>query len=778
MRIKEFSIREYGPLTKTGRIELGGFNLFFGRNENGKTLTIDALIKLLIGKRAKDFKQADRVETDPDGTLILSLDGSKTEKELPADGDLAKITKELDVPLTAADCRNIFIIRNSELSLSNESVFYTGLTDRLVGLRTNDIKKIKKNLMEIGRLTPAFSFRDDEKSLKLKDRLDKARELAKVMEKGKAKLLELDFDKLEMDFYRKSKELSRLNEQIRLYEEARDRDRFEKSSELMAVLEKRINDLAEMDIYREEDYRLWQDCSREIERSNKEIADLRNNINTLNPEIKVLKDKAGELKVNVDILEKRKFYLDEEKSRLRDIKSAYAEFESDSSLAKLLKKISYVSTVITIIIISAWLINNSSFILAAGILSVIVNVLAWGFEIVHTIKIKRVIRAFNDVKYILSEHGIKAESIQDALSALGKFYADIENMKMKYGELESGIAAAARHLKEYEEKINEYKSIIDSEEKRILEVRTISGLRTLEEYKDLLDIKKKKQKERDDLSSRLEGMLGVHGIIPAQNINLLKSRIKELEHFKDRGTGIGYNQEKYEEIKSRAFALQEKLKEVGSRIEQIRDGMGNFEARANDIFVDSGERLYCKTLVDLEEIFKRLNNFIEDNDRRRDDLKDAFDLLNNIELKEKERVLELFNSDGLSVSHVFSMITGGLYNEVIYDREGEHLKVKRNSGEIIDAEKLSGGAYDQLYLAIRIALGEKLLHSEKGFFILDDPFIKSDIQRIERQIDTLKKIHNMGWQIIYFSCKNEIKDVLLDDINSGKINYVNINWLN
>ncbi|MCL0077979.1 hypothetical protein M1N61_02895, partial [Peptococcaceae bacterium] len=93
-------------------------------------------------------------------------------------------------------------------------------------------------------------------------------------------------------------------------------------------------------------------------------------------------------------------------------------------------------------------------------------------------------------------------------------------------------------------------------------------------------------------------------------------------------------------------------------------------------------------------------------------------------------------------------------------------------GAILEAEKLSGGAYDQLYFSIRLALGEKLLKGKKGFFIMDDPFIKADPDRLQRQIEMLRKISESGWQVIYFSAKSEIKYTLKEDIESGAINYV------
>jgi len=84
MRIKEFSIRRYGPLPDIGRVALGNFSLIYGENEHGKTLTIEALIKLLLHQqRLKDlFRNIDRVDENPDGYLIVE-DESGEEIKLP-----------------------------------------------------------------------------------------------------------------------------------------------------------------------------------------------------------------------------------------------------------------------------------------------------------------------------------------------------------------------------------------------------------------------------------------------------------------------------------------------------------------------------------------------------------------------------------------------------------------------------------------------------------------------------------------------------------------------
>jgi exonuclease SbcC len=84
---------------------------------------------------------------------------------------------------------------------------------------------------------------------------------------------------------------------------------------------------------------------------------------------------------------------------------------------------------------------------------------------------------------------------------------------------------------------------------------------------------------------------------------------------------------------------------------------------------------------------------------------------------------------------------------------------------------LSAGTYDQLYLTIRLGLGEQLLKGNKGFFIMDDPFVKSDMDRLKKQIKLLKKISKTGWQIIYFTAKEEVKELFERDIKNNKISF-------
>jgi DNA repair protein SbcC/Rad50 len=776
MKITEFSIDKYGPLSGTGAVRPGAFTLFFGKNEHGKTLTIDALIKFLIGKKTRDFK-TDRVDEDPDGYLKIAVNENsrdKKEKTLPYDGDLPKITRSMPSQLTSSDCRNIFIIRNSDLGLSAEADFYTGVTDRLVGLRTSDIKKIKRNLLELGRMTPALDYRNDEKSIRLKTRIENSGKLIGRIEALKDNLLKGGYDKLELNLYKNNKELSGINEKIMLLEDARKRAVFEKSSELLYNLEDTISYLKAMENFKAEDFELWQNSEREIRRNEREISELHLKTADIKKELSSKESMFEEIKHDLELMNNKKRHLEEERINLRGLESTLSVIESESSIRGIIQRISILSGIITIALIVSAVYNPSVYLYIAGAVSMFISSILWTYEIYLNIKKRKAFNVLGRIKLSLAEKRIKGDTIEDIFNAMGKFSEDYEKIIKSHSQLESDLLTLRRYLKDTEKKIQDNRALIDGYEKKVFSIKTKCGFKSLQEYTDAMKDKSNKEKERDAVANRMEGMLEVRGKSMGETLSLIKSRISELEPYREKGKGIEFNEKIYNDLKNKSKACEDELKRVKEKIDLFENGMAKIESDANDIFLEENEKSYCKTMIELDKLLIRLRNFVGESEKKRNAITGILQILDEIDSDENKRVTELF--DG-ALSSLFGNITNENYSKVIYDKDSGIVKAERSNGELIDAEKLSGGAYDQLYLSIRLALGEKLLQSEKGFFIMDDPFIKSDIERIEKQIAVLKKICETGWQILYFSCKNEIKDILSSDIKNRKIDFVNIDWV-
>ncbi len=74
-------------------------------------------------------------------------------------------------------------------------------------------------------------------------------------------------------------------------------------------------------------------------------------------------------------------------------------------------------------------------------------------------------------------------------------------------------------------------------------------------------------------------------------------------------------------------------------------------------------------------------------------------------------------------------------------------------------DSLSTGAQEQLLLALRIGIASHLLKERKMFLILDDAFQHSDWQRREWLVDEMADLANIGWQVIYFTMDDHIRQL-------------------
>jgi len=239
--------------------------------------------------------------------------------------------------------------------------------------------------------------------------------------------------------------------------------------------------------------------------------------------------------------------------------------------------------------------------------------------------------------------------------------------------------------------------------------------------------------------------------------------------------GLKYDQKKVLKLNEEISGTEEKISGLQEKLSERSEELHSVEKELNNLINDEEEdRLACQTTLDLEMACRKLECWIKTREENRNAAMAALALFEDIEREEEQKVSSLFGAES-SVSAYFHGITGGLYRAVHFDTTDDSIKIVRSNGLVLDARQLSGGAYDQLYFAIRLALGEKLLEGEKGFFILDDPFIKADPLRLDALLSMLFQICKVGWQILYFSSKGEIRQTLEDKITAGEVREILIN---
>nr|MBP9004414.1 hypothetical protein [Candidatus Hydrogenedentota bacterium] len=109
---------------------------------------------------------------------------------------------------------------------------------------------------------------------------------------------------------------------------------------------------------------------------------------------------------------------------------------------------------------------------------------------------------------------------------------------------------------------------------------------------------------------------------------------------------------------------------------------------------------------------------------------------------------------GLSrnASRFLERITGGAHTEV---RVGPDLSLSLRSTQDGSEAFLSKGALDQLYLALRLALVQRLSRNgERLPMLLDDPFANYDDTRLRAALELLREM-GQEYQVLLFTCRED-----------------------
>jgi uncharacterized protein YhaN len=121
----------------------------------------------------------------------------------------------------------------------------------------------------------------------------------------------------------------------------------------------------------------------------------------------------------------------------------------------------------------------------------------------------------------------------------------------------------------------------------------------------------------------------------------------------------------------------------------------------------------------------------------------------------------LFTGDD-SASEIFSRVTDAAYEQIRFNSAQGRVEVVDCDDQRLSVNQLSLGTRDQLYFSVRVSLAQELLDEQAGFLLFDDPFLSSDHDRLLRQFDVLGDLVNQGWQVVYFSAKKEVKELVKD----------------
>ncbi len=664
MKIKEFAIIRYGPLNGTGKVCLGDLNLFFGKNECGKTLTVDAIVKLLL-KSTKDFKDIERVEEKPEGYLIIENEDGH-EAKLPETGTLDSVTE-----LTRGDCRNIFIIRDSDLSISGEGKFYTEISDNLTGLRTHEISMAREKLNKLGRLTPTGSFRDvgDEK---LKTRVENAGVLIRDIEDIVLEARGKGLDGLEEKFERYGDRICEVKTGIEMLERAGRGQKFRNGKKALENLRGVLDELEELKVFNRDDELVWRDAERDLRDSTERREELRSKLDDLEKISGEMKGNLFKKKKDIEILRSRKEKLEREVMNcLREYRSESIRLSSRELKGRFFLPACIVSVILLVISAAGCVVVNSAFFIALTLLFLFFSMVMGIFSFQLVRDRARVQELFKKIESGMAAAGFETYPSGDMEKQVQEFersysWSEKEFISMeKEHEMLLGRIAGIRA-----KEIPGIEGKIKNADERIDRVRQASGVADFQECVEKLKLKTEKEREKDRCVNMLEAGFGSGNGGQEEKLLYWENEISELKEYEADAGGADYDLHVIPAAAPESLILPERelallkneLKELEKKRNFVLEEMEEFQKK----LADTGRRasgilkndyLNYDTVAELEAAVGNLGKFVDDNKKLREDVLRILKMLDKIEKEELEKVCELFGKKS-SASEYFNEITG------------------------------------------------------------------------------------------------------------------------
>jgi len=776
VRITEFLIARYGHIENERPSKPSDFTLFWGMNERGKTLTIDALVKLLLGKEARLFVRMDRIDEQPSGYAVVEIDGQQY--KLPEKGALTGLCN-----LSGSECRNVFIIRASDLSIEKEhkstdtekeADFYAEVTDRFTGMKTRRISDVREALFYLARITPTGKFRDV-KDEGLKGRFEAAVSLASEIVRLSDEIESSGLDTMERQAVDTAETIDRLENELSVLDDARKRKRYETGFAAVERLEEAVRQTDELAQYRDDDEQAWRDAEREASRIAADIASLRAQLEKKQAE---LEKRTAELRTkerDFQIIRSRKQKIDEDvRPRLVSYEKRLgrnAENTQKKGLYTLLSAISAAVLCASLvgIIIRPQILFTGLAVTSFLVTGVCVALLAW-----TTAGRARIERDFQEVKIDLARLELTGKTVQETLANLQKFNELYEKRLDEINDLKQDRAVLEREIRSIiSEEIPQQEQTASTTGYTIIDIQRRCGCRTVKELGEKIAERRRAESAVSEQIAILSGRFGKGTGNPAEDITPWRQKVAEFSPYRGKAVGVEFTEFAYQEKQEARKAAQQVFAEVSSRLADFKKRLEYIKQQAEIILAPKDDVIFCDTSIDLSSIAEKLSAFVGKHQSDRDAAMIAATIFEEIGTEERQQVSQFFGEES-PVSGYFSSITGGLYDAVSFDHKDKIIRIRKRSGEYLTPDKLSSGAYDQLYLAIRLALGRRIAPDGAGFFIMDAPFIRSDPDRLAVQMKMLADIVREGWQVLYFSSKGEVREVLDKEIKKGAVTLIDI----
>jgi exonuclease SbcC len=774
MRIKQLHVTRYGPMAPFAHGELAPFTLFHGPNEQGKTLLIDALIRMLFRKELRKpyrrhfgtgRRNMNRVLESPEGFVVLESRG--VERKLEGD---QTVTTHFPFPVAPDDFRNVFVVRDSDLSLEKEDRYYSRVTEKLTGLRSSEIERLVREIQKRGRLrspSPDSGLANSAEQGKVADKIKEARDLVGEIRELKQSLLSDKYDELERELISVRERLAVLSGEAERQRAAQEAQRFRKARRALDEYKRMIRRVASLDHLDSDELKRWQRAATRRETMEADLGEEKKETEKVERAIRNARKAATPREARAAEAQERLNRINGElRPRIDEYQYERADLRRAEPQSGTYRKGLYATAAITLLALLAYIVRPSEVIAGVGLAAVVVwTVLGW-----KQLKLRmgqgRLRSKQDRLEADIKHCGIEVESVDEVMSAIGDVERDVLSLQRDAQASRADLEHLVKEKERIEGRIATRSEQVAELEGELAALKAAAQMDSLGEYQAALE-------KRTRLSAAAEAKhMILADLLPTDRkgedaVAEWEARINARLDESQPQEQVDFDAEALERVNAEIETLEQRQRRIQGSLLQGARRLHSVEVKAKELGVlDSSPP--CRTTGELDHIGALIERYCDRIEYDQRLAQDAIAICRRIDEEERSRVGDLFGAQS-PVTGYMSAITAGRYASVDYDAARNHVFLTEADGSSVPADFLSGGAFDQLYFAIRVTIATRLLSEEKGFFILDDPFVKADPQRLDGMIDMLRALVDEGWQILYFSAKEEVERALAGDVRQGRV---------
>ena len=325
MKISKIKVKNYGPI-KEFSAQCGKIEIFYGRNEAGKTALVDAITTALF-KRRDIFSHQDRFEGK---NFEVRVENKGEEYSFPGKKKFSEITN-----LPHYQLARLFIVRAGELTLREDEKWWDSVKEFLSGISVKINRLIEKINDRVGITTSGdWSNRHPDY---IKTEIEKMETRKKELEISIGNLKQIQDKEKELE--KKQKEKASLKKKLEDFYRYQEYLRYEQANKAYEEYKRQKQILLDYQRYRREDLDKWREKEGREKDIEREKLILQQNMENLKKEIK---DDQGEenrlIKKHQELIQKRN------RANLFSINDKFFRFkvQSEALNSKKLKKFLWV----------------------------------------------------------------------------------------------------------------------------------------------------------------------------------------------------------------------------------------------------------------------------------------------------------------------------------------------------------------------------------------------------------------------------------------------------